>query len=112
MEILDYSEKPSQGGVGEGNRKCIFPLPLIPSHEDISLKNRIIAGGENCADAIAFATNVELLRSNEKLISSHIVEFVKVFKLGMTIASSLFTLAYIRRHSGLSRYPNVSRLFQ
>ena len=77
MEILEYYEKPSQGGVGEGNRKYIFPLPLIPSHADITLKNRIIAGGENCAGAIAFATNVELLRSNEKLMSSNIVEFVK-----------------------------------
>ncbi len=55
-----------------------FPLPLIPSHADITLKNRIIAGGENCAGAISFATNVELLRSNEKLMSSNIVEFVKV----------------------------------
>ncbi len=45
-----------------------FPLPLIPSHADITLKNWIIAGGENCAGAISFATNVEFLRSNEKLM--------------------------------------------
>ncbi len=31
------------------NEKGIFPLPLIPSHADITFQNWIIAGGENDA---------------------------------------------------------------
>jgi len=55
---------------------------LIPSHADIALKNRIIAGGENCAGAIAFVTKVQLLRSKEKPISSNSVGFLKDDKPG------------------------------